>query len=117
MTNVRMLRIPIYVLVLGVCVSFCGLLFQITTDDFSDSVPFSGDRWEYQSLGVNLANGRGFRHGAAEDLSGYHFEIVPDRWTRVYHPPDGAAPLPAGDYFLSGAHYSFYRLYPSFQIA
>ena len=68
-------------LVLGSITLAAGCLgLQLWRYPLDDSAPFGGDSWEYQSLGVNLAKGLGYRFGGLAPLADYRFK------------PDGHAP-------------------------
>ena len=96
-------------------VGIASATYLLSHHDFDDTVPFSGDRWDYQSLAVNLVHGHGYQHGAAEGWNTYRFTVPPGAGARLYHPIDGL-PEPAEQYFRSGPRYSFYRTpgYPAF---
>ena len=108
----RKLRSAIWVAGL---VGIASATYLLNHHDFDDTVPFSGDRWDYQSLAVNLVHGHGYQHGAAEGWDTYRFIVPPGAGARLYHPIDGL-PEPAEQYFRSGPRYSFYRTpgYPAF---
>ncbi len=86
----------------------------------SDTVFFGGDSWEYQSLGVNISMGKGFRYGKIAGLENYKFSLTEKSLRVPFYPlppverREGVSTL--YDYFVNGRGFSFYRTpgYPLF---
>ena len=63
-----------------IIINFCALVFIFHSRlDFSNTVDFSGDFIDYQSIAVNFIEGHPFMYaGSAEQFSKYKFSIDPD---------------------------------------
>lgn len=96
-----------------VAIGVCVLIFAAAAGyhtyrrSYADTAYFGGDTWEYQSMGVNIAEGHGPRVGAIEPFETYRFEPTDSE------PPHLAAFLRAG---ADGGDYNFFRApgYPYF---
>lgn len=103
----------------------CLYLFEKHRYKLSDTALFGSDTWQYQSLGVNLCLGHGYKAGGIEKFDTYKFYATKELRDAPYYPLAPKANISSKEnftmysYFVKGGEYFFFRTpgYPFFLAA
>ena len=113
-------RLGEVVLCIGMGVIYSLLVFPRLP--VSDTAFFGGDTWEYQSIAVNFAAGKGFRFGALLPFAAYHFDTAdPEYYQRFMDAGANGGVFPSyrtpGYPFVLGLIYKVFGVSPRTAIA